>query len=94
VNSVRDRAPACGFCDGTGLWADPGGDATDADPCPLCEGSGQAPGAEAVGGDDAIPVEVAPLSRLLAVLPRLTQAERQRLYEDLYALYDCRIYRR
>jgi hypothetical protein len=47
-----------------------------------------------MGSDDATPLEVAPLSRLLAVLPRLTQAERQRLYEDLYALYDCRIYRR
>jgi hypothetical protein len=94
VTSVRDRRPACGFCDGTGLWADPGGDASDADPCPLCEGSGEAPGAKAAVRDDASPTDVAPLGRLLAILPRLTQAERQRLYEDLHALYDCRIYRR
>jgi len=87
VNSVRDRQPLCGFCDGTGLWADQDG---DPDPCPLCEGSGAVPTEAA---DDA-PVELATLPRLLALLPRLSQAERQRLYEELHALYDCRIYRR
>jgi hypothetical protein len=30
---------------------------------------------------------------LLGLLPRLSQAERQRLYEELHARYDCRIYR-
>ena len=32
-----DRQPACGFCDGTGLWADQ--DGGDPDPCPLCGGT-------------------------------------------------------
>ena len=39
------------------------------------------------------PVSEAALPRLLAVLSRLSQAERQRLYEELHARYDCRIYR-
>ena len=94
MDSVRNRAPACGFCDGTGLWGDAGGDPTDADPCPLCEGTGQAPGAESAAGDDGVAPEAVPLNRLLALLPRLSQPERQRLYEELHALYDCRIYRR
>jgi hypothetical protein len=37
--------------------------------------------------------EVIPLARLSALLPRLTPDERQKLYEELYARYDCRIYR-
>ena len=81
------RRLACGFCDGTGLWVDPDG---DTDPCPLCDGSGTfAPGT----GDDVAAAAESPLDRLLAVLPRLSQAERQRLYEELHARYDCRIYR-
>jgi hypothetical protein len=85
VASVRER-PACGFCDGTGVWADPDG---DTDPCPLCDGSGAPP--PAVQGEP--PASELPLARLLAVLPRLSQAERQRLYEELHARWDCRIYR-
>ena len=83
-----DRQPACGFCDGTGLWADLDG---DPDPCPLCEGAGLRPAAVP---DDVPGIEAAALPRLVAILPRLSQAERQRLYEELHALYDCRIYRR
>jgi len=83
-----DRQPACGFCDGTGLWADQDG---DPDPCPLCEGAGLRPTAVR---DDVPATEAAALPRVLAILPRLSQAERQRLYEELHALYDCRIYRR
>jgi hypothetical protein len=86
VDSLRDRRPACGFCDGTGLWPDPEG---DPDPCPLCEGTGITP---AGPGDEGAAAE-APLARLLALLPRLSQTERQRLYEELHARYDCRIYR-
>ena len=81
-----DRPPACGFCGGTGLWADQEG---DPDPCPLCEGTGVAP----TGAPADVPVSEAALPRLLAVLSRLSQAERQRLYEELHARYDCRIYR-
>jgi hypothetical protein len=89
VDTVGDRQPVCGFCEGTGLWADPDGGA--ADPCPLCDGTGVVP-AEASTGDEQMP-EAVPFTRLLAVLPRLSQSERQRLYEELHARYDCRIYR-
>jgi hypothetical protein len=82
VDSVRQLA--CGFCDGTGLWADQEG---DPDPCPLCDGKGIAPTAATEDPTES------PLPRLLAVLPRLSQTERQRLYEELHARYDCRIYR-
>jgi hypothetical protein len=34
------------------------------------------------------------LPRLLLVLRELSQSERQRLYEELHAVYDCRIYPR
>jgi hypothetical protein len=44
--------------------------------------------------DEAPPADALPLARLLAVLPRLSQAERQRLYEELHSRYDCRIYPR
>jgi hypothetical protein len=47
----------------------------------------------AAAGDDTPPTETLTLARLLAVLPRLSQSERQRLYEELYLRYDCRIYR-
>jgi hypothetical protein len=33
------------------------------------------------------------LPAVLAALPRLSQAERQRVYEELHARFDCRIYR-
>ena len=87
VTTRRDRQPPCGFCDGTGLWAAEDG---AADPCPLCEGTGLAPGAAAPPEE---PAEVPTLAQLQAALPRLTQAERQRLYEELHARYDCRVYR-
>ena len=93
MNSTRDRHPACGFCDGTGLWADPDGDLGAADPCPLCDGSGTPPGHASTTDEERQAPEVPSLARLLALLPRLTQPERQRLYEELHALYDCRIYR-
>ena len=86
MDSLRDRQPACGFCDGTGLWPDRDG---DPDPCPLCEGTRVAP----AGTRDDGAASESPLPRLQAVLPRLSQAERQQLYEELHARYDCRIYR-
>ena len=89
METVRDREPACGFCDGTGLWADVEG---DPDPCPLCEGTGVTPRGSARAAES--PAAEAALGRLLSVLPRLSQSERQRLYEELYARYDCRIYSR
>jgi len=85
VTTVRDPEPACGFCEGTGLWPDQDG---DPDPCPLCDGTGIRP---AAARDD---LAETPLARLLALLPRLSQSERQRLYEELHARWDCRIYRR
>ena len=84
---MDSRQPSCGFCDGTGLWPDPGG---DLDPCPLCDGSGTTP---VVMLEEPQAAEVT-LVRLSALLPRLSQTERQRLYEELHARYDCRIYRR
>lgn len=92
MDTSRDRNRACGFCDGSGVWFEQDGDADGADPCPLCEGTGTAPADARASTED--PAEaVTTLARLLAVLPRLTQAERQRLYEELHALYDCRIYK-
>ncbi|TMB21306.1 MAG: hypothetical protein E6J71_08390 [Deltaproteobacteria bacterium] len=88
MNSVRDREPACVFCDGTGLWPDREG---DPDPCPLCEGTGVVASSAPAG--DELPSAEAALTRLLVLLPRLSQRERQRLYEELHARYDCRIYR-
>src|SRR2546421_587139 len=72
--------------DGAGIWADQDG---DTDPCPLCEGTGIAP----TGARADARVSEAALPRLLALLSRLSQPERQRLYEELHARYDCRIYR-
>ena len=86
MDSPRDRQAACGFCDGTGLWPDPDG---DQDPCPLCDGAGVV---LADTRDDA-PASEPPVARLRALLPRLSQAERQQLYEELHARWDCRIYR-
>ena len=86
----------CGFCDGTGLWLDPDLDPTAIDPCPLCEGSGVGdspphPPAHRVG----VPCEESarPFERLSVALEGFTPAERQRLYEELYTRYGCRIYR-
>lgn len=86
MDSRRDRQAACGFCDGTGLWPDPGG---DPDPCPLCDGSG----VTAAVAVEEHAADTGTLPRLLALLPRLSQADRQRLYEELHGRYDCRIYR-
>ena len=86
MDSLRDRQPACGFCDGTGLWPDPDG---DPDPCPLCDGAGLAP----AGARGERPPSKALLARVQALIPRLSQAERQRIYEELHARWDCRIYR-
>jgi hypothetical protein len=47
-----------------------------------------------VAADDPQPTAVLTLDQMLAVLPDMSPAERQRLYEALHALYDCRIYRR
>lgn len=95
MDTARDRQGSCGFCDGTGRWADADGDLAAADPCPLCEGSGVSPGAPAAAaaGEEPAAAEALTLSRLIALLPRLSQPDRQRLYEELHAVYDCRIYR-
>ena len=91
METARDRQPVCGFCEGTGLWPDAEGSAPP-DPCPLCEGSGVTP-REACVVDDAPSGDPPTLTRLVSLLGRLTQPERQRLYEELHARYDCRIYR-
>ena len=85
MTTARDPGPACGFCEGTGVWPDQDG---DPDPCPLCDGTSIRP---AAARDDTVET---PLARLLTLLPRLSQSERQRLYEELHARWDCRIYRR
>jgi hypothetical protein len=69
------------------------GDPSAADPCPLCDGTGSISGTVAAV-DDSQPIEVLTVDRVLAALPQMSPAERQRLYEALHALYDCRIYRR
>jgi hypothetical protein len=85
-----DPRPTCGFCEGSGVWVDQDG---APDPCPLCDGAGLAPPAPA---PDAQPVraEMPAMARAEALLHELTPAERQRLYEELHARFDCRIYRR
>lgn len=93
MTSPRDRQGNCGFCEGSGLWADPAGDPSAADPCPLCDGTGGVPQA-IVLVDDPAPSTALTVDQVLAALPDLSAAERQRLYEALHALYDCRIYRR
>jgi len=92
VTSGEATAP-CAFCEGSGIWADNAGGPPD--PCPLCDGSGRAGGTApdaatcAAGATDPLG-----LARLLLALRDLTQSERQRLYEELHAVYDCRIYPR
>ena len=92
MDTVRDRQPVCGFCEGSGLWADP--DGGPADPCPLCDGTGVVPAAAGAADEAQAGAEAVPLARLLVILPRLSQSERQRLYEELHARYDCRIFPR
>src|SRR5207253_9454165 len=89
--TARDRQRGWGFCEGTGLWPGAEGSAPP-DPCPICEGSGVTP-REACVVDDAPSGDPPTLTRLVSLLGRLTQPERQRLYEELHARYDCRIYR-
>ena len=91
MTQARDRRPACGFCDGSGLWSDPDIAPAAPDPCPLCDGTGLAP-VLALPPPTAAEPAIA-LARILAALPTLSQADRQRLYEELHARYDCRIYR-
>lgn len=89
-----DRQPTCGFCDGTGLWLDPDVDPGLPDPCPLCDGTGQAPlASRAADARTAEPSRPRSLAEVMALLAGLSQPERQRLYELLHARYDCRIYR-
>jgi hypothetical protein len=80
---------SCDFCDGTGRWIDAVLGATD--PCPACDARGTvSPGTCAptddgtAGGDDR---------EILHAVGGLTQAERQRLYEELHRRWNCRIYR-
>jgi hypothetical protein len=70
---------------------DPDEGAASADPCPLCEGDGTA---RLTAEERRQPADGPALGRLLTLLASLSQAERQRLYEELHARYDCRIYRR
>jgi hypothetical protein len=88
--TTTDARPTCGFCDGSGLWADQDG---APDPCPLCDGAGLVPGAS-VADTTAARVEAPPLVRARALLPELSAAERQQLYEELHEVWDCRIFRR
>ncbi len=96
MNHSRNHQPVCGFCEGSGLWSDPDVDPGAPDPCPLCDGTGLAPASHPPLGPNATATAEAPLTlpRLLGVLPGMSQPDRQRLYEELHALYDCRIYRR
>ena len=90
--NIGNPDPACGFCDGTGVWTDPDDvPASTPDPCPLCEGSGEVPPAQAARATSGDYVE-ASISGVLAALPRLTQPERQQIYEELYLRWDCRVY--
>ena len=94
MTSPRDREPACGFCDGTGLWEDPDTDPTFPDPCPLCDGSGLGPHlASPVARVVTAPSPPVVAGDVVALLAGLTQPERQQVYELLHARYDCRIYR-
>ena len=93
MDTRADGQPACGFCEGSGLWADPDGDPAVVDPCPLCDGSGVVSSTGASAAEEIPSGEAPSLTRILAILPRLSQGERQRLYEELYRRYDCRIYR-
>ena len=95
MDTPRDPPASCGFCDGSGVWADPDRGPTAYDPCPHCDGSGTGPRTStgpARADEDRPPLEPQ-LPAVLAALPRLSQAERQRVYEELHARFDCRIYR-
>ena len=94
MTHARDRQPACGFCDGTGLWRDRDDDPAAPDPCPLCEGSGAGPSQRGGASLPAAASSALPIERISVALSGLTPAERQRLYEELHGRYDCRIYRR
>lgn len=74
------------------MWVDPDVGPGAADPCPLCDGTGAMP-APAASTSGEVPAEPLSLARVVDALSRLTQAERQQLYELLHARYDCRIYR-
>ena len=95
MDTPRDPQASCGFCDGTGVWADPERGPAACDPCPHCDGSGVGPGVAsgATRGDEDRPSIEPQLPAVLAALPRLDQTERQRVYEELHARFDCRIYR-
>jgi hypothetical protein len=94
VDTPRDPQASCGFCDGSGVWADPERGPAACDPCPHCDGSGVGPPASAgVRAEEDRPSLEPRLPAVLATLPRLSQAERQRVYEELHARFDCRIYR-
>ena len=87
--SGQATAP-CAFCEGSGIWADSAGGPPD--PCPLCDSSGRVGMAtEPLRASAGEPLS---LPRLLLVLRELSPIERQRLYEELHAVYDCRIYAR
>ena len=94
MDTPRDPQASCGFCDGTGVWADPERGPAAYDPCPHCDGSGAGPRPSAgVRAEEERPPVEPRLPAVLATLPRLSQAERQRVYEELHSRFDCRIYR-
>jgi hypothetical protein len=94
VDTLRDPQASCGFCDGTGVWADPERGPAAYDPCPHCDGSGWGPSAPAGSARDEGRPSLEPvLPAVLSALARLSPAERQRVYEELYTRFDCRIYR-
>ena len=94
MNTPRDPQASCGFCDGSGVWADPERGPAAYDPCPHCDGSGCGPStAGRATAAEARPALEPVLPAVLSALARLTPAERQRVYEELYTRFDCRIYR-
>ncbi len=94
MDTLRDPEASCGFCDGTGLWADPERGPTACDPCPHCDGSGCGPSASGRTAAEEERASLEPvLAAVLSALTRLTPAERQRVYQELHMRFDCRIYR-
>lgn len=92
----------CGFCNGTGHWTD--STTGSSDPCPICGGSGSitvGPGASSSGQGAAQAAAATPpaearklqVDDLMNLADRLTQEERQRLYEALHDRWDCRMYK-